>query len=93
MSTFAFRIAVAVLLTTMVVLLIAIGVHSGAPNPLSGLGGKLAIGIAMSIYFLPAIIAGFRNHHNTAAILILNLLLGWTGIGWIASLVWSATNR
>jgi Superinfection immunity protein len=53
--------------------------------------GYVTLGIWMSIYFLPAIIAGFRNHHNTAAILVLNLFLGWTGLGWIASLVWSAT--
>jgi Superinfection immunity protein len=49
------------------------------------------IGIAMAIYFLPAIVAGFRKHHNAAAILILNFFLGWTGLGWIAALVWSST--
>jgi Superinfection immunity protein len=98
MTKFAFRIAVAVLLTTMVVLFFTIGFMNDpeAAKHLkdlgSGLGGMFFIGIAMAIYFLPAIIAGFRNHHNTAAILVLNFFLGWTALGWIAAIVWSATN-
>ena len=43
------------------------------------------------LYILPAIVAFRRRHHNRAAILALNLLLGWTGLGWIAALVWSLT--
>jgi hypothetical protein len=37
----------------------------------------------IGFYFLPAIIAAVRHTHNAAAILILNLLVGWTGIGWL----------
>lgn len=44
------------------------------------------------VYLLPAWIAIMRKHHQTAAILLLNLLLGWTALGWIAALVWSATS-
>ena len=44
------------------------------------------------IYFLPAVIAKSRGHKNTSAIFVLDLFLGWTVIGWIAALVWSATN-
>ena len=36
-------------------------------------------------------IAGARRHHQTGAILVLNLLLGWTLLGWIAALVWAFT--
>lgn len=50
------------------------------------------IGISLAIYFLPFIVASIRGHHNQVAILILNFFLGWTGLGWIASLVWSATS-
>jgi len=49
----------------------------------------LAAGIA--IYFLPALIALHRGHHQILAIFLLNLFLGWSFLGWIASLVWSAT--
>ena len=42
-------------------------------------------------YFLPSIIAFLRKHHNSAAILLLNIFLGWTIIAWIACLVWALT--
>jgi len=32
-------------------------------------------------YLFPSIIAAFRGHHNTLAIFLLNLFLGWTGLG------------
>ena len=40
-------------------------------------------------YFLPSFIAILRNHKNKLAILLLNILLGWTVLGWVGSLVWS----
>jgi Superinfection immunity protein len=49
------------------------------------------IGVTFAGYFLPSIIARQRNHHQLLAIFLLNLLLGWTGLGWIAALVWAAT--
>ncbi|MEY5098743.1 MAG: hypothetical protein RJA36_1462 [Pseudomonadota bacterium] len=48
------------------------------------------IGIPL-IYFLPSIVARLRDHRQMPAIFLLNLFLGWTGLGWIAALVWSAT--
>jgi hypothetical protein len=41
------------------------------------------------LYFLPTIIARSRGHRQENAIFLLNLLLGWTLIGWVAALVWS----
>jgi hypothetical protein len=52
-----------------------------------GLTGLLFINIPL--YMLPTIIAGYRVHPNTAAVAILNFLLGWTGLGWVAALAWS----
>jgi Superinfection immunity protein len=52
-----------------------------------GLTGLLFINIPL--YMLPTIIAGYRVHPNTAAVAMLNLLLGWTGLGWVAALAWS----
>ncbi len=43
----------------------------------------------IGLYFLPAIIAAARQTHNATAILLLNIFLGWTGIGWIVALVLS----
>jgi hypothetical protein len=47
------------------------------------------------LYLIPTGVAWWRSHHQLMAILALNLLLGWTVLGWIAALVWSltATNR
>ncbi len=43
-------------------------------------------------YFIPSVVALVRSHHNVGAIIALNLLLGWTVIGWIAAFVWALTN-
>jgi hypothetical protein len=45
--------------------------------------------LAFGIYFLPTLIAFLRSHKNKLAIFFLNILLGWTGIGWTIALVWS----
>jgi hypothetical protein len=41
------------------------------------------------MYFLPSLIAALRGHQSTAAIVVLNLLFGWTMLGWIFALIWS----
>ena len=43
--------------------------------------------VVLTIYFLPAIVASARLHRQTMAIVVLDLLLGWTLLGWIAALV------
>ena len=43
------------------------------------------------LHFLPAVIGFVRDHPSKWAILVLNLFLGWTFIGWIVALVWSLT--
>ena len=48
--------------------------------------------VAVLVYFLPAMIAMYRNHLNAAAIFMTNFLLGWTIIGWIVALIWALTN-
>ena len=45
--------------------------------------------ITLIIYFLPGIIAILQKRNKSTAIFILNLLLGWTIIGWVAALVWT----
>lgn len=40
------------------------------------------------LYFLPTIVASNRGH-GVAGVLLLNLFFGWTGIGWIALLLWA----
>ena len=51
----------------------------------------IAITSIFAVYFLPSFIAFSRQHKNKIAIFLLNLLLGWTVLGWVGSLVWSVT--
>ena len=55
------------------------------------IGGLLLIVLVIGIYFLPGIVAHSRNHHQENAIVLLNLFLGWTLLGWVVALVWAAT--
>lgn len=43
----------------------------------------------LALHFLPAIIAAARHARNFGWILLANLLLSWTVIGWIVALIWS----
>ena len=43
----------------------------------------------VSVYFVPVIIVSVRQHPNAASIIALNVLLGWTFLGWVVALVWS----
>ena len=51
--------------------------------------GFLLLAVSLPIYFLPTLIAWSGNHRNIGAIGILNLLLGWTLLGWVGALVWA----
>jgi len=45
--------------------------------------------ISLVIYFVPVIVAYIRKHKNIIPITILTIFLGWTFIGWLASLMWA----
>jgi len=50
--------------------------------------------VALDLYFLPSIIAWKRKiARNLGAILLLNLFVGWTIIGWTILLVWAAVEQ
>jgi hypothetical protein len=53
------------------------------------LGGTVIILVLMFVYLAPTLIAAARHTHNRIATLNLNLLLGWTLIGWVVALFWS----
>ncbi len=53
------------------------------------LTGGLAICVGLFFYFIPALVG--RNHRQASSITLLNLLLGWTLVGWIVALVWAAS--
>ena len=57
------------------------------------ISGALVIIALLAVYMLPTLIAQYREHHNANAILVLNLFLGWTLIGWVVALVWANTDN
>ena len=47
----------------------------------------------MAAYIAPAFVAHIRHHRNASAIMALNVLLGWTILGWVIALVWALTDN
>ncbi len=47
--------------------------------------------LCVAFYFLPAIVAYARRHHNRLAIAVATVLFGWTAVCWAVALVWSCT--
>lgn len=46
--------------------------------------------LAVSLYLLPVWVALFRWHRRRWLVAALNVLAGWTVIGWVAALVWAS---
>lgn len=66
---------------------------NSASTVMAGTGGILGVIVALvvglGLYFLPTLVGAKKR--NAGAIFALNLLLGWTLLGWIAALVWALT--
>ena len=45
--------------------------------------------LGLFIYFIPTFIANKKQHLQKTSILILNIFLGWTFIGWVVALIWA----
>jgi hypothetical protein len=65
---------------------------SSPPTAQAGIGFAvllLIIVAAVAFYFIPTIVAFARKHHQAGAVFAINLLLGWTLIGWVVALAMS----
>jgi hypothetical protein len=47
--------------------------------------------LGVFVYLAPGIIASNRHHHQSGAIWALNIVAGWTFLGWVVALVWAYT--
>jgi len=52
-----------------------------------------AVGVGMWVYFIPSRIAFKRSKKQKTPIAVLNLLLGWTILGWVGALVWATSSE
>ncbi|WP_249522996.1 superinfection immunity protein [Modestobacter marinus] len=62
----------------------------------SGGGGFVVLMIVLvvlALYFTPTIIAFARGIADRGTVLVLNLFLGWTFVGWVVSLAMAARSR
>lgn len=41
------------------------------------------------VYLLPSFLAFYRGHRNAVPILLLNLCLGWSLVGWVVAICWA----
>ena len=67
----------------MVTPLAAASLTKGAITALS----VVIILVSIAAYWVPTIVVLARHAPNVAQVAVVNLLLGWTGIGWIVALV------
>jgi ABC-type transport system involved in cytochrome c biogenesis permease component len=49
--------------------------------------------LVLPILFAPSIVAFARHHSSKWWVFALNLLTGWTGIGWVAALIWAIVGK
>lgn len=47
--------------------------------------------VCLQVYLIPVLVAAKREHRQIAAIAAVNVLLGWTLVGWVVALAWSLT--
>ncbi|HVW42500.1 MAG TPA: superinfection immunity protein [Amycolatopsis sp.] len=53
-------------------------------------GAAVGFVIILVLYFVPTIVAGSRHVVNVGSVLVINLLLGWTLVGWVVALAMAA---
>jgi hypothetical protein len=67
----------------------AMGRQVGGLNAFGEVVAFSAVVFIPAFYLLPTYEAWSRKHENLASIALLNLLLGWTLLGWVGALVWA----
>ena len=83
------RLFLAIVLT-VAALVVLIAHYAGAGA--DGIGYGIVLAILIILYLLPSYVGYARLCPSKHAIFALNLFLGWTLIGWVASLVWALRN-
>lgn len=86
-----FAISLIVLIVVAGLAAAFVSMHNPAEGETAfGLGSVLLGVVGLFIYFIPSLIGISRK--NAAAIIALNIFLGWTILGWVFALVWALTS-
>jgi hypothetical protein len=54
---------------------------------------KPCLSAILLCYIAPAALADARRHRWCRSIMVINILLGWTVVGWLLVLYWSLSNN
>jgi len=52
----------------------------------------LFVVVGLAAYLIPTVIAIMRKKQNIAVIVVINILLGWSFVGWVVALVMALSN-
>lgn len=78
--------------TTILLVILAGTAHAQGGNQDEGMTVVLIfLLIVGAIYLIPTFIAFGRGHPNRWPILVINVVFGGTGLGWLGSLVWACS--
>jgi Superinfection immunity protein len=67
----------------------------GVNGILAAIGGAIVLWVigGLFLYFLPTFVASWRGSTNGTLVFFLNLLLGWTFLGWIVAMIIAALSQ
>lgn len=63
--------------------------HIENPNGFGNFMGMLFFIVGPALYLLPIYEATSNDHPSITSIALVNILLGWTLLGWVTALIWS----
>lgn len=53
----------------------------------------IALLFLLACYFLPTLVAALRGKIGSGGVFFVNLLLGWTVVGWFVAFIWACSGR
>lgn len=53
----------------------------------------IVVGVLGAAYFVPTFVAIVKKRDNLQTISLVNILLGWTIVGWVVALIWAIGPR
>jgi hypothetical protein len=68
-------------------------VGGGLDGTLSTIFLLVVVLVAAALSFLPAVIAAAHNARHLGAVIVINVFLGWTFIGWVVALAVGSSSR
>ena len=55
--------------------------------------GVIGAGVLIVLYIVPTLIGSIRKHPSVLAIFVVNVVFGWTFIGWIWAFIWALSDN